>query len=259
MVKKMTAKQARYVSAMFDLPPDPPKKRGVSKKKANAPSKQIVSYSTMGGGGKGILSLYPPIKFIKMSYNLVSGLSTGTTQSTVGSVNSFNLNSISSPNTTGTGYRPLGYDQISSIYKKYKVYGAKVKVMFNNPTSDGIYCAARVLSETDSDSLASEDLSIVPTKKWTFVKPINNTGKQMVSYKRYWNIAKIQGLDKAQMKAENKDLVASIGGSPAITPTLEVGVANSANTSDITVNYRVEITYYVQLYDRVNLAVSVIP
>jgi len=52
--------------------------------------------------------------------------------STTGSVsfNSFKMNSLFDPNSTGTGHQPMWFDNYSAIYDNYRVLGAVAKVKF---------------------------------------------------------------------------------------------------------------------------------
>ena len=42
--------------------------------------------------------------------------------------NIFNLNSLYDPDRTGVGHQPRGFDQIKTLYNRYRVYGCAYKV-----------------------------------------------------------------------------------------------------------------------------------
>lgn len=44
--------------------------------------------------------------------------------------NTFSMNSLFDPNTTGTGHQPMGFDQLAAIYNRYIVTGAKITATF---------------------------------------------------------------------------------------------------------------------------------
>lgn len=44
--------------------------------------------------------------------------------------NTFSMNSLFDPDTTGGGHQPMGYDQLTPIYNRYLVTGAKITATF---------------------------------------------------------------------------------------------------------------------------------
>jgi len=48
----------------------------------------------------------------------------------------FNLNSLQDPDRTGGGHQPLGFDQYSAFYSKYKVFKAKITVQAASSTGN---------------------------------------------------------------------------------------------------------------------------
>lgn len=198
----------------------------------------------------GVTSMFPTRKFVKMHVSFLTAVTSGTTQSTFGNAQTYFLNSIFEPR-SGSTTRPQGYAELSPLYARYKVYGAFVKIVFNNPTLDGVYVGVRAQQSGGSDSLAAEQIGNADMKRWTICKPINNTGTQTVYYSRYWDIAQMEGFTKTQMSADLSTMSAAIGANPSRVPFIEVACANAATTADAPVNFQIDITYYVQLFDRV--------
>lgn len=64
---------------------------------------------------------------------------------TSGSLNNyaFNSNGLYDPDQTGTGHQPLGYDQLSAMYSRYRVFKVSWKVVFGNVATNGaaVRCA----------------------------------------------------------------------------------------------------------------------
>lgn len=52
-------------------------------------------------------------------------------------VYSFNLNGLFDPNQTGTGHQPRGYDQLTALYQRYRVYHTKWQVLAQPQNASG--------------------------------------------------------------------------------------------------------------------------
>jgi hypothetical protein len=67
----------------------------------------------------------------------------------------FNLNSLFDPNFTGTGHQPKGFDQLSALYGRYRVYHTRWHIQFavipavNYPTYLGVAPTNSVTGFTD--------------------------------------------------------------------------------------------------------------
>lgn len=203
-------------------------------------------------------SVFEGRKMVKMLFHSTLGMNTGTTQNMFGSNVIFRLNSIYQPRITSAVFRAQGYDQISSIYKRYKVYGAKVVITANNPTQDGLFLGVRPGQYDNVDYIANEFIGPARMKKWTKALPINNTGSQVTKYEAYWDIGAMQGLTDLQFKSDNDEYASNINANPVKAPYLEIAIANSQDITDAQMNVDVKIYYYVQLYDRQVLANSAI-
>lgn len=204
-----------------------------------------------------LMKMFPPSKYIKLTHHSLVTLTQNATSGNFGAVETYNLNSIYQPRgVTNTTNRVQGFDQLEAIYGTYKVYGCKVTIQFTNPTIDGMFAGVRVLSSNDGDTLLGERVSTASMKKWTWTKPINNTGSQVCTYKRYWHIGRIEGLNKTQLVADKDDYSAIMSSDPSNIPTMLIAAAGSTNSSD-TMAALVHLEYYVQLFNRVDITTSV--
>lgn len=79
----------------------------------------LSSASLASRGG----TLWPERMFTKLKYTEILAFT-----STAGAItdNVYKANSLFDPNNTGTGHQPLGYDQISVWYARYRVFGSKI-------------------------------------------------------------------------------------------------------------------------------------
>lgn len=241
-------------------------KNGTKKKKFGLKRKTLKRIKSVGKTKiENMFTLFPPRKFITMDFGIQSALASSATQSDFGPAEVFTLNNISVPHATAVGagsLRARGFDQLAAAYARYKVYGALVSVIFNNPTVDGFYACVRVQASSDDGLLGGQTINTSIAKKWTWIKPFNNTGSQQVHYQKYWKIDQVEGLTKSQFQNDLSNYIGSTGGGTTIiagpqnVPYVSIAVANSAAAGATNVPYTLKIKYFLQLFDRVTIASS---
>lgn len=208
---------------------------------------------------KGIGSIFHSNKFCTLEFASTGVLTTLTTQNNFGATHQFFLNAINSPRATPAAVNNVqGFDQLFPIYGKYKVFGCKVQLTWTNPEVDGTFVGMRISQSGNSDGLQGEKFSTADMKKWTHVEAINKTGGAQYTYRRYMSIKRIDGLTKAQFNGDINTYSSSMSSQPTNKPFLEIGVANSLGANDRTIVYKINILYYVQLFDRLILATSTV-
>lgn len=206
----------------------------------------------------GQRALFPATRFCVMRYTRAEGISTAATQNMFGENRLFLLNAIYAPKVSVPAFRVQGYDQIANIYGKYKVFGAKVRIVWTNPSLDGIIVGHRPAQHDNTDYLSSEYVGPAAMKRWTCLKEINDSGKQTVTYTRYFDVAKMEGLTKLQHRADLDDYCAGIASNPSKAPYLEICAANTKDATGATIFYTITIDYYCQLYDKKILSNSAV-
>lgn len=157
----------------------------------------------------------------------------------------FRANSIYDPDVTGVGHQPYGHDNLQNIYKSYVVDKA---VMTLIPTQFGNTVAtygARVAGDTDSGSFhlirESKGVTMATTAIGAAPAPISR------SYQRnkMWPI--------------EKDSSAEFGANPAIDAETKFHIfmqGPNGTTDPGSIDYMVNITYYVTCFDLKQLAGS---
>lgn len=231
----------------------------IANKVRQSKSMQIVSK------GQGIARLFPQRTFVPLVWTNSVGISSGVSQSNFGVATQMYLNSLK-PLASSPVNWVQGYDQIAGIYNAYKVFGVKIEVEVSNPINtttftngaDGAYIGVRVLDAGGTNGLYGEKYSTARMKKWTVVKPLNDSGSQVMRYSRYFPIGAIEGLTKLQFNADNMLYNSAIASNPTNKPFMEVAVSNSRNTDNYSVVVSTKLTLYTQLYDRQILATSTI-
>ncbi len=163
----------------------------------------------------------------------------------------FRLNSVYDPDYTGAGHQPYGYDTLASIYGRYLVKSVSVRIIFSNPSADGV---ATCLSITPANSgpfgMAGLTAEAVAEKPQCRVALLNNTGSQVETYSSSFDLARLEGLSPAQYRAEADTYGAAVGSNPTLTPYLAVALADIVQTGGLTCQFGVELDYHVEFYER---------
>ncbi len=163
----------------------------------------------------------------------------------------FNLNGLFDPDSTGVGHQPLGYDQLSALYGKYRVIntGWEISVL---PT--GV---------TPSSSL---HLVVVPTNTATaftvFTTAAEQTYSQVKIFNTYNPCVIRGGIDLAQLNGKTHQsymaddtTAANTTANPAEVLALHCMVLEPAGTG-ITIRYQVKLNFDCEFSDPVQLAQS---
>lgn len=242
--------------------------RPASKTKTLAVLKVNKKYKNKGKSKKHLIPIDPfgRQKFLKMRWIYASQIDTnqgGATAANVfGAQHTFNLNSITIPNPSQTSGSPLpqGLDEISFIYKHFMVYGALVRITFSNPSADGLRIGAFFLNSQDSQDLTALSLTTALSKRGCIVRDVNDSGSQKVFLKKYVNLRFLEGLTKNQFTSDVSEYqgVCTSTSGPSKIPKLKIACMNAKDTTQLTIQYRIEIDFYVKLYDRMTLTSSLV-
>lgn len=159
----------------------------------------------------------------------------------------FNLNSIFDPDQTGTGHQPLGRDQWSNFYGRYRVDATKVHVKVAGQSSGYLTLLANNTSAAITSSTDAAE------------SPISNTiayssGGSAVSLTRMYNLADVTGVTRSVYDADDR-YQASFGASPTEVLCLHT-VWVDANLGTGAGEYHIELDYFVTMFDPIQQSQS---
>lgn len=117
---------------------------------------------------------------------------------------------------TAVGRQPMGYDQLSAIYHKYRVYGLSYHFTLINEGSEPIQLTMYTDTVTGV-SIDSNDASEKKNARTLFVG--SSGGKQMGVMKGYINIKKAMGYKTNT----DEDLASGVSGNPLKTLFMNIG------------------------------------
>lgn len=234
-------------------------KKRTYKKRRTVPRKRIRSAP---GPFRNISSdPFGASKFCKLHWSQTITLGTPVAGGyTFGPERIFRLNSLYDPDWGIGGHQPYGYDELSALYRKYKVSSVKINVVYTDPTADGMCIGATIQPPQGVAQIEGHLVGTVKERPMSVTRSINNSGTQAGSFTQYQKIQTVSGLTPIQFKADIDTFTGLTGGTgtgdnPAASPFLRLAVANNRSIAS-TMLVRVTFTFYCQFYERIVLPVS---
>jgi len=168
---------------------------------------------------------------------------TGFSQPTAGLIarlGSYRLNSIHDIDIALGGKACQYYDQLTKVYKQYRVYNTTIELNFSNPFYDGLMVGYRIRCFDDTAiDVVSLNLADAQKLKWCKFLPINNTGAQSATFKISLDVKDLYGYSKARFW-ERDDMASQMGANPVGGGILEI-LACSINTASNNVNVNIKM------------------
>lgn len=161
----------------------------------------------------------------------------------------FSMNSLFDPNVTGTGAQPVFFDQLSTLYNRYRVYGSAidVKCLSYNSVSTAspnpaevVLCPSAVAAS--GGSLSTQDWAAQPRaiRKFCTTNIPLPTLRAAHSISEVLGVKDVEGADRLQ---------ALVSASPSEGAFWNI-VANSVTSATADLQVHVKIVYDVEFYDR---------
>ncbi len=176
----------------------------------------------------------------------------------VGTTNTFQLNGLYDPDTTGVGHQPYGFDQLATFYKLYTVRNARVNIIVTASDDPANYLAWMVQPNSDSAVLAGSTLEVVSEYDvMNFMclgQSTSGVPYQQVTLPNL-SLPDLEGVTwPAYMGME--DFRALTTTNPANSTRFVVGLGNSAGNASKTATIIVEIFFDAYFENRVSLPQS---
>jgi len=164
----------------------------------------------------------------------------------VGTQQLFNMNSVFDPDRTGTGHQPYGYDQMASLYNRYRVLRFNYRVDFGPAAANywvSIVPVNGLLSSSISNQTTFEASCEVPRAKSCIVSGAGVT----ITMSGMIELNQFNGVTKTEYIADDR-FESPIGSSPAELMVLYLGFYNPQLAS-LTPSYIVTLEYYCDWHD----------
>lgn len=162
-------------------------------------------------------------------------------------------NGIFDPDITGVGLQPKGYDELSILYKRYRVKGSRITVnICNNQTT-----AMQIVLFPDLEGIAfasPDDALTAPYSKQVFLAQ-NGAGSSSQKIVHYMNTQRITGDRVTDDALEGLTGNIGTGANPTKVWYWQIfGIDSIGNTTNV--QYSTVIEYYVDFFDRKDLDMS---
>lgn len=160
-------------------------------------------------------------------------------------------NSVFDPDHTGTGHQALGHDQLALFYGKYRVNGCKLRLTVSMTTSQTQYAPLAVVVHDSLSTSTALSISSAAERPRARMAITNANGEHQAVITRYMSTLKALG-----RREHSHDEEANTTQDPAKEWYWHVLIANT-DTSDVTsATFTVELTYYVDYFNRIPLVQS---
>lgn len=158
--------------------------------------------------------------------------------------------SIYDPDLTAAGHQPLWRDQFAAMFQRYRVFGIKYQLYMRNTNVSQLTVIATQHSSVSTTDTSFNLLLERGTARYKFLDSNNSQSNYLGGY---LSVPKVYGLSTAQFKADD-GFDALVGANPTKLAYLHLYALTRNSTADI--NCQLILTYYVEFYDRIQVAGS---
>lgn len=165
-------------------------------------------------------------------------------------------NSLFDPDFTGGGHQPMYFDQLTAVYKKYLVRASKIEVTALNTAASGNSLAYIFLLPNRSSSLLTgvysgpAGLREAPRVKYKIIRTVDSN--PVTQIKAYMSSRTVYG----KTDFDHRDSAASVTTNPTQGWYWHIVTNTVDNATNLNIDYDVRITYYVDLYNLEQTAIS---
>lgn len=159
----------------------------------------------------------------------------------------YRLCSIFDPDLTGVGHQPIGHDQWATFYGRYRVLGCAYEIKAVSNGDGNAFQFYVGISETSSPGTA------ITEHPSTQIEVLPRGQQEVKTISGYCDTVKFEGDPGSRF---DKDYSAPFGNNPARELFLVIGGNNILAASDVNIQFSIKLTYYVRMYDRIDLSQS---
>lgn len=192
---------------------------------------------------------FRPSMSVKMHYSENHLLSSGTL-GVLGDEIVYYCNSLFDPLFNVGGHQPYAFDQMSLLYRKYKVNAILFELVWTDPSLDGVVLAATFQPPNGASPLTGKQAAFIKEQPFSITRSINNSGKQVGTIRQYFPIAKISGLTNLQFKADIDLFTANVTANPVATPFFRFAIGSDRGDTAATMIVKTKLTYFTTFYER---------
>lgn len=166
----------------------------------------------------------------------------------------YRANSLFDPNFTGAGNQPLYYDQLSQIYRRYRVTGVSLDLTVVNLNSGNPVSLCIDANSSSTTPFSALVTSMQGTDASRLMQITSEGGDNILRYRRFYSIAELQGVKPSAIFNEN-NFSADITASPTSIGYIHF-LFESLNSTTSTVELIPTFTYHCEFYQPIDVNVS---
>lgn len=169
----------------------------------------------------------------------------------------FRGNGLFDPDVTSVGQQPLGFDQWSAFFRRYRVLAYNVKVYAGNQDTSKANDSAMVFISPANTSAVLLDPSQLMEQPLSQKRLLSaNGGMDRAMFELYVDVAKMRGVPRQALRQDDT-LSALVTANPAQETFVHLGGFDVTSILDtINLDFMVEINYYCEFFDRETLVRS---
>lgn len=165
----------------------------------------------------------------------LSGIAGGTLQ--------IAMNGLFDPTLGGGGHQPMGFDEMTNIWRRYKVYKVEFKVRTIS-TAGNPWVAAMVSTSQAPSTMVSGSTYADLNERSNCATTIVRQEDDSIMYGEF-QIADIEG-----QSLDDDNYSGGVNGNPSNVPKLTVAIGDIGGGDTVGANIIVEITYFSWFYNR---------
>jgi hypothetical protein len=182
---------------------------------------------------------------VSIPFSDLLALTTGTAGVT-GAQGAYKLTGLWYPFQSGTSL-PFGATTLADIYGGYRVHAVTLDITFSNPSNDGMVAVCAIQNSQITSTTNTLSVRTLDQKQYSDVRPLNNTGEQIVRIQRTFNIWEVEGLLRTEWLG-NGGYSADVGANPSLLPQILINAGSALGTTGATVSVLVRITYHCEFF-----------
>lgn len=172
----------------------------------------------------------------------------------------FDSKSLSINNIGTAGQQPLYFDQYSTMYQRYRVYGMRVLVKAAVATStSNLFMPTLVICPYIGNPSWGYDIDVIASQKGSVMK-IMTPAQGQTYFKHYYSVATVAGVTKRTVAEDDQYAAKTSGAAADVKPLQECNVGvylqNRDGTASITYTLEIQQVFYVKFFQNVNPAAS---
>lgn len=178
----------------------------------------------------------------------------------VGTQVALKMNSVLDPGGAAASTSVYGYDQLNTIYARYRVVASAIRVQFYQTNAAGLSgqgCGTVVWPSPSNGSFVSDSMGALQqpySKNQQIMIPYGSTGSGGVpTIKNYISVAKLAGVTQAEV-ARDDTYSALMNGDPTKLYYWVILAYADSGAETVTLRATIELVQYVHFWERNSLA-----